>query len=149
MRSAPFLCLLLAALANSGCVTFKDEEFAVIRSCQVSPAVYRKLTERQVVTPDDVVELWRRRVPPALIEKQIDKIGVDYALRQSDVDLLTRNGVSAGVIAALRAASERYVSRYAPPEFFEKNDLNSGDYLVAPRVRTSGSLLYGPNVLQD
>jgi hypothetical protein len=149
MTRGPLLSLLLlGALLTSGCVTFKEEELDAIRACRVSPAVYRKLVERRVVTPSEVIHLWQQRVPPPLIEKQLDKVGVDYALRQSEVSLLQAGGVSESVIEAVRAASDRYVSRYAPPEFFEAHDLESGDYLVAPPVRTSGSLLYGREILQ-
>lgn len=149
MNRGPLLSLLaFCALACGGCVTFKEEELAVIRACRVSPAVYRKLVERQVVTPPEIVELWQKRVPPPLIEKQLDRVGVDYAIRKADVSLLEGAGVSAGVIDALHAASDRFVSRYAPPEFFEDNNLDTGDYLVSPPVRSSGSLLYGREILQ-
>lgn len=140
--------LMLSALMLGGCVTFKEEELDRIRACRVSPAVYRKLVQREVVTPPEIVELWQKRVPPLLIEKQLDKVGVDYALRHSDVALLQSAGVSAGVVEALHAASDRYVSRYAPPEFFESHDLGSSEYLVAPPVRSTGSLLYGRDILQ-
>lgn len=140
--------LMLGTFACGGCVTFKEEELQTIRGCRVSPAVYRKLVEREVVTPPDLVELWQKRVPPPLIEKQLDKVGVDYAVRKSDVALLERAGVGTGVIESLRAASDRYVSRYAPPEFFEANNLDSDEYLVSPPVRTSSSLLWGREILQ-
>jgi hypothetical protein len=147
-RGSLFSLLLLSALACGGCVTFREDELDTIRACRISPAVYGKMVERRVVTPSEVIHLWQQRVPPPLIEKQFDKVGVDYALRQSEVSLLQAAGVSASVIEAMRAASDRYVSRYAPPEFFESHDLESGDYLVAPPVRTSGSLLYGREILQ-
>ena len=51
----PFLLLILSTLLCRGCVTFKEEEFATIRACHVSPAVYRKLKERECVTPADCV----------------------------------------------------------------------------------------------
>lgn len=139
-------CLLLAALVVGGCVTFKEEEFATIRACNVPPAVYRKLKERQIITPQDIVELWRRQVPPALIEKQLDKIGVDYALTKSDVALLTNAGVPQGVIDALRAASERFVTRFAPPDYFEAHHLDSDDYLVSPGLRNVSGALYGDEI---
>jgi hypothetical protein len=75
-------------------------------------------------------------------------VGVDYALRKSDVSLLKAAGVSDSVIESMRAASDRYVARYAPPEFFEEQQLGGDEYLVAPPVRTSGSLLYGREILQ-
>ncbi len=139
-------CLSLAALLLGGCVTFKEEEFAAIRACQVPPVVYRKLKERQPITPQDIVELWRRRVPQPLIEKQLDKIGVDYALTKSDVALLTNAGVNQGVIEALRAASERFVTRFAPPDYFETHNLDSDEYLVSPGVRNTSGALYGDEI---
>ncbi len=142
-----FLSILIA-LACSSCVTFKEQEMETIRACRVSPAVYRKLVERQVVTPFDIAELWQKRVPSALIEKQLDKVGVDYALRQSDVSLLEAAGVGDGVMDALRAASERYVARYAPPEFVEASATGSDEYLGAAPIRASGGLLYGRDILQ-
>lgn len=139
-------CLLLAALAAGGCVTFKEEEFATIRACHVPPAVYRKLKERQIITPPDIVELWRSHVPQPLIEKQLDKIGVDYALTKSDVALLTSAGVAQGVIDALKAASERFVTRFAPPDYFETHNLDSDEYLVSPGVRSIGGSAYGADI---
>ena len=143
VRGSLLFCLLLAALGGSGCVTFKEEEFAVIRERHVPPALYRKLKERQVITPEELVELWRSRVPQPLLEKQLDRVGVDYALTKSDVALLVAAGVSQGVIDALRAASERFVTRYAPPEYFETHDLNSEEYVVSPTVRSTGGSLPG------
>jgi hypothetical protein len=140
--------LILFALVCSGCVTFKEEEFATIRAHNVPPAIYRKLKERQVVTPSDVVELWRRGVPQPLIEKQIDKIGVDYALRKSDVAMLTQAGVPQGVIDALIAASDRFLQRYAPPHFFEAHDVDSDEYVVTPSVRSGTSVFYGTGSVQ-
>jgi hypothetical protein len=148
MKRGPLFFLLILSALTSGCVTFKEGELDTIRACRVSPAVYRKLVDREVVTPPDIVELWQKRVPPGLIVKQLDKVGVDYALRQADVAMLDRAGVSPGVLEALSAASDRYVSRYAPPEFFDAHDLQSGEYLVTPPIRSSGSLLWGPDVLQ-
>jgi hypothetical protein len=147
-RGFTFALLTLGALACGGCVTFKEHELETIRACRVSAPVYRKLVERQVVTPPEVVELWQKRVPPLLIEKQFDRVGVDYALRQGDVSLMRAGGVSDSVIEAVRAASDRYLTRYAPPEYFEANDLDNGDYLVSPPVRSTGSLLYGRDILQ-
>lgn len=147
-RGFLFSLLILGTLACGGCKTFKEEELQVIRGCRVSPAVYRKLVQREVVTPPDIVELWHKRVPSPLIEKQLDEVGVDYAVRKSDVALLEGAGVGAAVIESLRSASDRYVSRYAPPEFFEANNLDSDDYLVSPPVRRSSSLLWGREILQ-
>lgn len=129
--------LLVAVLAGPGCVTFKPEELAEFRAHNVPPAVYRKLTDREVITPPDIVELWQRKVPQPLIEKQLDKIGVDYAFTKTDLALLTRAGVPQGVIDALMAASERFVTRYAPPDFFETNNFDSDEYLVNPGVRNN------------
>jgi len=148
MRGLFLSLLMLAVLGCGGCVTFQEEELAVLRDCRVSPDVYRKLVTRQVVTPPDLVELWQQRVPAPLIVKQLDRVGVDYALRQADVAMLDHAGVSHAVLEALRAAADRYVSRYAPPEFFETHDLHSGEYLTAPPVRPTGNPLYRRDILQ-
>jgi hypothetical protein len=141
-------CLLLTALVGGGCVTFKEEEFATIRAQNVPAPIYRKLKERQPVTPPEIAELWRRRVPPRLIEKQIDKVGVDYALRRSEVALLQQAGVPQGVLDALVAASDRFLQRYAPPEFFETHNLDSDEYVVTPAVRSATSVFYGSTKVQ-
>lgn len=143
----PFL-LILGAFIFGGCVTFKEQEMETIRACRVSPAVYRKLAQREVISPFDIAELWQKRVPSALIEKQLDKVGVDYALRRSDVSLLEAAGVGDGVMDALRAASERYVARYAPPDFVEAHAAGDDEYLGAAPIRANGGLLYGRDILQ-
>ena len=130
----------LAALLLGGCVTYKEEEFATIRSHRVPPAVYRKLKEREVATPSDLIVLTRCRVPDALIVKQIDKIGIDYILKRSEVTELQTAGVSPAVIESLTAASDRFVTRFAPPGYFETHDMYSDEYVTEPAVRYHGSL---------
>lgn len=134
------LSLALAALILGGCVTYKEEEFATIRSHKVPPAVYRKLKEREVATPADLIVLTRCRVPDALIVKQIDTIGIDYMLRRSEVTELQSAGVSPAVIESLVAASERFVTRFAPPGYFDTHDMYSEDNVTDPAVRYHGSL---------
>ena len=143
---SPSIFVLLGALLLGGCETFKEEELAVIRGHKVSPATYGKMKERHPVTPDEIVELTARRVPDQLIVKQIDRVGIDYALRKSEVAQLERAGVSRAVMEALYAASTRFVTRYAPPEYFESHNLDSGEYVDAPPLYYYNSLNYNAAV---
>jgi predicted ATPase with chaperone activity len=146
MRLALLAPLLIATLLLGGCITFKEEELAKIRSRNLSPEVYAKLRDRECVTPDDIVEMWHKRVPEPFILRQIDRIGCDYQLKKSDLAMLRHEGVTEEIIDAMLAASNRFATRFMPPDYYEANDVYSDEYVDTPPVVYSGSLSFGTEV---
>jgi len=102
-------CALLA-----GCATFNETEMGIIKGSGASPRVVAKMQEGDVLTPDDVIELTRRRVPERYIIRQIEDAGLDYALRSEDIQRMKKAKVSPLVVNAMIEQSElgRY---YAGP----------------------------------
>src|SRR5690349_5610681 len=97
--------LLSLGLLLTGCATFNHTELGIIRGSGVSGRVYNKMEDGRPLRPEDVIELTRRHVPERYIVRQIEDVGVDYALTRDDYKRLQKAGVSRGVIDALIAAS--------------------------------------------
>lgn len=113
MKYRAFLLLFAAAL--SGCATFDESELATIQRSGVSPRIVSKMESGRVLTPEDVVELTRRRVPSNYILRQIEDTGVDYVLSPEDYQRLQKARVAPEVLDALLAASDDFAARYAAP----------------------------------
>ncbi len=105
---------LLAAAFLASCASFSTTELAQIRQSGVAPAIVGKMERGHVLKPAEVIELSRRSVPDALIVRQIDNTGLDYFLGKDDVAKLRAARVSAQVIDALMAESDRFARNYAP-----------------------------------
>ena len=114
MRFLPATLLSLGLLLT-GCATFTDRELGFIRGSGVSPRVYAKIQDGHALTPEDVIELTRRRVPDPYILRQIDDAGVDYVLTLDDHKRLERAHVSRAVIDALATASTEFSGQYSRP----------------------------------
>ena len=104
----------LLGLLFAGCATFNKSELGVIQRSGVSPQVYAKMERDRVLTPPDVIELTRRRVPDFYILRQIEDVGVDYVLSPDDRKRLQQARVSPPVIDALVVASSDFSDLYAP-----------------------------------
>lgn len=108
---------LLFAAALSGCATFDESELATIQRSGVSPRIVSKMEAGRVLTPEDVIELTRRRVPNNYILRQIEDAGVDYLLSPEDYQRLQKARVAPEVLDALLAASDDFAARYAAPVY--------------------------------
>jgi hypothetical protein len=117
MNSRCLPATLLLSFLLTGCATFNDSELGIIRGSGVSPRVYTKMEAGRVLTPEDVIELTRRRVPERYILRQIDDAGVDYVLSPEDHKQLQQARVSPAVIDALIMVSDEFSDRYAAPRY--------------------------------
>ena len=125
---------LLFAAALSGCATFDESELATIQRSGVSPRIVSKMEAGRVLTPEDVVELTRRRVPSSYILRQLEDVDVDYVLNPTDYQRLQKARVAPEVLDALLAASDDFAARYAAPIYRPRVvDPYYDDYLYAPR----------------
>jgi len=106
--------LLSLGLVLTGCATFDKTELGIIRGSGVSGRVYNKMQDSRPLRPEDVIELTRRHVPERYIVRQIEDVGVDYALSREDFKRLQNANVSRGVVDALIAASAEFSERHAP-----------------------------------
>lgn len=117
MNLRPLLCAVFTAAAFSGCATFNEAELGIIQRSGASPRVVTKMADGRPVTPEDVIELTRRRVPDPYILRQIDDVGVDYVLSPEDFTKLKKARVSPPVIDALVVASDEFAERYTLPRY--------------------------------
>ena len=111
----PLTALLAATVLLAGCATQTKEQLAAIRTAGVSPALVRKLEHGGRLSPADIIELRRRHVNDAVALRQLDRTGVDYVVDKNIVRQLRNAGVSEAVIAAAKAASERYADQFRRP----------------------------------
>ena len=111
----PLTALLAATVLLAGCATQTKEQLAAIRTAGVSPALVRKLEHGGRLSPADIIELRRRNVNDAVALRQLDRTGVDYVVDKDIVRQLRNAGVSEPVIAAAKAASERYADQFHRP----------------------------------
>jgi hypothetical protein len=116
MNSRPLAALCLSFVLT-GCATFNDTELGIIRQSGVSPRVFEKMRDERVLTPEDVIEATRRRVPERYLVRQIEDAGVDYVLSPDDYRRLQRAGVSPLVLETLVAASDEFASLYVAPRY--------------------------------
>jgi hypothetical protein len=112
MNLRSILASALLITCFTGCATFTTAEIGQIRQHGVSPVVVGKMEGGHVLSPGDVIELTRRRVPDNFIIRQIEDTGVDYVLNRNDVKRLRDAHVSRPVMDALIAASDDFASRY-------------------------------------
>jgi len=105
------VCLLLLALIPillvTGCETVDRQDRAVLRAHNVPEDVYEKMLYGDPLTPDDVIVLSQRAVPPGLMIRYMRDTDLVYALRKADVKRMRAAGVSEEVIA--------YMLSTAPP----------------------------------
>ena len=114
MNLRPILTSVLLTACFTGCATFNKTELGQIRQRGVAPAVVGKMSDGQVLTPSDVIELTRRGVPDSFILRQIDDAGVDYVLNRNDIKRLQAARVSRAVMDALIAGSDDFARHYGP-----------------------------------
>jgi hypothetical protein len=117
MKTRLSVLSLIAILLLTGCASFTDAELGRIRQRGVSPRVVAKFEDGKVLSPQDVIELTRRRVPDSFIIRQIEDAGVDYVLSKDDTKRLRAAGVSAAVLDALRSASDDFARGYYAPRY--------------------------------
>ena len=138
--------LFLFAAALSGCATFDESELASIQRSGVSPRIVSKMEAGRVLTPEDVIELTRRRVPRNYILRQIEDAGVDYVLTPEDYQRLQKARVAPEVLDALLAASDDFAARYAAPVYRPSvvdPYYDDVDYAPHPQPYVSGSVGIG------
>jgi hypothetical protein len=111
------LAILFAGSLLTGCATFTETELGQIQSSGVSSRVVAKMEHGDPVTPEEVIELTRRRVPDTYILRQIDDAGVDYVLSPADFKKLKNAGVSGAVLDALVTASNDFAERYTASRY--------------------------------
>lgn len=137
---------LFFAAALSGCATFDQSELATIQRSGVSPRIVSKMEAGRVLTPEDVIELTRRRVPSSYILRQIEDAGVDYVLSPEDYQQLQKARVAPEVLDALLAASDDFAARYAAPVYQPSvvdSDYDDAYYEPRPHPYVSGSVGVG------
>ena len=108
-----FLLLVCTALL-AGCAVYSQADLAQLNSRNLAPATLRKLTARQPLAPDDLIELHRRSVPDLLTQRQLSRVGVDSLFTRDDLTRLRHASVSTPVIDAAVWAAERFAQDHAP-----------------------------------
>lgn len=111
----PLAFALAAALFLAGCATQTKEQLASVRAAGVSPALVHKLERWDVLSPEDIIELKRRRVNDAVALRQLDRTGVDYVVDKSILKRLSTAGVSETVVTATIIAGRRFEAEFLHP----------------------------------
>jgi len=143
MKHCAFALFLAAAL--SGCATFDESELTLIQRSGVSPRIVSKMEAGRVLTPEDVIELTRQRVPNSYILRQIEDAGVDYVLSPEDYQRQQKARVAPEVLDALLAASDDFAARYTTP-VYRSNEVDpyyEDPYGPRPDPYVSGSVGIG------
>ena len=117
-----FVFLAVAAMTFSGCSTFNKSTIASVRAAGVSERTVGKLEHRGVLAPGDLVELKKHGISDAVSLRQLDEVGVDYAVQRNDVRRLRTAGVAPVVTDALVDASDRFMRDRAVPSGYYTND---------------------------
>lgn len=116
MQQALRIFLLLTAGALlAGCAIHTKEQIAAVRAAGVAPETVRKISGRGILSPEDLIELRKRKVDDAMVIRHIEQIGVNYVVQKDDIKAMRAAGVRPSVISATVRASNRFVSfLYAP-----------------------------------
>lgn len=86
-----------------------------MRDGGVPPAIVAKMEHGDALTPRELVMLTRRGVPDSYALRHLEESGADYLVTRSDALIMRRGGVSARVIDAVLAASDRFAGEYHEP----------------------------------
>ncbi len=127
----PFFLALACALATllSGCAVHTKQTIATIRAAGVPEPTLSKLSERGVLTPEEIIGLTRRGVQDAVVVRQLEVVGVDYVVLPEDLKKLRAAKVSRTVLSALVAAGDRWRwQRVAMAQRFYYYDSDWGYY---------------------
>ena len=111
----PHASLLAAALLLAGCATQTKDQIAEARAAGISASLVQKLERGRALSPDDLIELRRRRVSDTITLRQIDRAGIDYLVDKDITRKLRKAGVSEAVITAATGAGERYDAQARHP----------------------------------
>ncbi len=130
MMKPVFLALACAfATLLSGCAVHTKQTIATIRATGVPEPTLNKLSARGALTPEDIIVLTRRGVDDAVVIRQLEVVGVDYAVLPEDLKKLRAAKVSRTVISALVAAGDRWRwQRVAMAQRFYYYDSDWGYY---------------------
>ena len=109
----PCLLALAAATFLAGCATHTKEQLAAVRAANVSPAVMLKLESRGSLTPEDLIELHRRKVDDAIVIRHLNRHGGRFIIDKAAIKKLQAAKVSDAVIEAVIIASYRFQGRYS------------------------------------
>src|SRR5438128_9405252 len=104
MRHAVF-ALAAAAFLLCGCADLSRYDRSVLEQHRVSPALYEKMTHRDPLTLEDIVELSKRGLPASFIVHYLHSTSQVYQLTTDDVLQLKRAGVANEVIDYLLPTS--------------------------------------------
>jgi hypothetical protein len=129
MKPAVLAIAFAFATLLSGCAVHTKETIATVRAAGVPESTVNKLAKRGVLTPEDIIGLTRRGVDDAVIIRQLEEVGVDYAVMGDDVKKLRAAKVSRDVISALIVAGDRWRwQRIAQAQRFYYYDSDWGYY---------------------
>jgi hypothetical protein len=117
MKAALFA---LSVIFLAGCAVHSEKDLAVVRAAAVAPSTVKRLENRGVLEPSDLIELHRQDVPDSIPIRHLRRVGVDYAVQRDEMRDLRAAKVSPEVSNALVRASQRFVlDRYASRLYWE------------------------------
>ncbi len=130
------------ALLFGGCAAFDRQELAYLSRRGVPPQTVRKMSHGDPLTPPEIIELTRRRVPEPFILRHLEDAGVNYVVTRNDVERMRAAGVSARVIDAMLAECDRFARGYA------ETDGGPSDYWWIP-LTVFGAHMFHAHVWWD
>lgn len=114
MKRLSHSAAVCAALFLTGCATFSKSELQDLNRRGVSAPLVERLDQNRPLTPTNLVEFSKARVPDRLVVRHLEINGINYVVTRSDVLRLRRAGVSPFVIDAVLRESDRFAGDYAP-----------------------------------
>ena len=108
MKCLRFLPLLLLPLFFAGCGTVTQQDRQVLRDHEVSTDVYDTMLYGDPLSPDEVIELSQRAVPPGLIIRYLDRIDEVFQMPKAEVKRMRAAGVDEQVIAYMLSTAPQY-----------------------------------------
>ena len=126
---------LAAVCAFSGCASLSGPEVNALRAGGVPDALVLKLEREGILSPNELIELHRRRVPVPLVVRHLDRVGIDYVLDRDDVRKLEAAKVPDEVVLAARRASSRFQRSYlSGPAYIVGDPFFYDPFFISPRV---------------
>ena len=118
MKNSRFAVVAVAFFTLlAGCAGINRQERKILVQHQVSPVVYDRMMQREILTLGDIIELSQRQVPPPLIIRYLYSTRAIYSLDKAGLARLNAAKVSREVLDYLLQTPDLFALRAYPAPY--------------------------------
>jgi len=148
MKATHLITSLLALGLFAGCAAIDRRAQNTLVQHNVSPVVYNRMLQGDILSVNDIIELSRRQVPPELIIRYLNSTCAVYALDKQSLSRLKQEKVPQEIIDYLLDTPALFAPRFSPRPYYDgrpwyPNDAYYPYYPYYPAVYGTSVIVVG------